>query len=222
MTIRQVLGRGLMTAGMFLVYQLVTAVVLVPSLIGRPSTLLNAALFTAAFGGLIWFLAIVYTQWLAAEKSAHFGLRGMDFGKAKLLFLAVLAMVVIQAASVAMITLHWTPEAENQTELINFFNQAPLPMVLITVVGGPPVEEFVFRGLLMHSFPHQDQRAWRWLSGSVSALLFGLAHTGFDDPLNLAVYVALGAVFTAVYARTGDLRYSIGLHFLNNFAALFL
>nr|WP_246287294.1 CPBP family intramembrane glutamic endopeptidase [Lacticaseibacillus absianus] len=95
-------------------------------------------------------------------------------------------------------------------------------MVLITVVGAPPVEELTFRGLLMHSFPHQDQPRWRWLSGAIGALLFGLAHTGFTDPLNLLIYTGLGAVFTAVYAVTGDLRYSIGLHFLNNLAALFL
>ncbi|WP_225048054.1 CPBP family intramembrane glutamic endopeptidase [Lacticaseibacillus kribbianus] len=216
------IGRLFIVAGLFILYQLVSAFVLAPNLI-RPQTVTASALwFTVLYGGLLLALWRVYQFFLRDDKPQLYGLRRFDAPVARFMALMVAALVLVQVASSLLISWQVTPEAQNQADLIEMMQQAPLPMVLITVVGAPPVEELLFRGLLMHSFPHQDRVGWRVASGVTSSVLFGLAHTGFTDPLNLVIYVAMGGVFAATYAYTRDLRYDIGLHFLNNFAALFL
>ena len=136
--------------------------------------------------------------------------------------LMVLALVVIQLLNSVAISLHWTAESANQDALMQLLQQAPLAMVLVAVVGAPPVEELIFRGLLMHSLPHLERRGWLIAAGTVSAVVFGLLHAGPNEPYNMCSYIAMGAVFAATYGYTKDIRYSIALHFLNNFAALFL
>ncbi|WP_461225653.1 CPBP family glutamic-type intramembrane protease [Lacticaseibacillus suihuaensis] len=220
--IGRTVGRLLIVGGLFILYQLVAAFVLAPSLIRPQTALANAVWFTVLFGGLLLAVWQVYQRFLKTESPQVYGLRRLDWPVARYMALMVAALVLIQVASSLLVSWQVTPEAENQTDLIKMMQQSPLPMVLITVVGAPPAEELLFRGLLMHCLPHQDRVGWRVASSALSALLFGLAHTGFDDPLNLAIYVAMGGVFAATYAYTRDLRYDIGLHFLNNFVALFL
>ena len=85
--------------------------------------------------------------------------------------------------------------------------------LLLAVIMVPITEELIFRRMVMNRlFKYGDKTAI-----IVSALLFALFHG------NLAQFFyafGLGIIFGYVYARTGKLRYSIGLHMFINFLGL--
>ncbi|MFD1484386.1 CPBP family intramembrane glutamic endopeptidase [Lacticaseibacillus baoqingensis] len=224
MTIGKFLGRIAAVVALFALYSVAQAISVVPTIVtnGKAGALIVAGVFTIAFGGLLYLLAAVYQYFLRFEKPAVYGPRHLDKKVARFMVGMVLALAATQLLNGIGLQLHWTQEASNQEALTALLKQAPLAMVLVAVVGAPPVEELLFRGLLMHCFPHQDQRGWLWFSGSVSALVFGLLHAGPSEPFAWALYTAMGAIFAATYAYTKDIRYSMTLHFLNNFIALFL
>lgn len=224
MHIGKILARLATVVGMFFLYSLAQAVVLLPAMAtkGKESWLLDAGLFIIAFGTLIYFCYSVYQYFLRSETPKLY--RNAPLNRRNLRFLALMvgALVLVQLANYLLVSFGVTPEADNQVELMKLMKSATLPMVLLTVLGAPPVEEFIFRGLLMHAFPHQDQRRWQWLAGTVSVVCFATAHTLPTDFLNWLLYAGMGAVFTATYAYTKDIRYDIGLHFLNNLVATFI
>jgi membrane protease YdiL (CAAX protease family) len=85
--------------------------------------------------------------------------------------------------------------------------------LLLAVIMVPITEELIFRRMVMNRLlKYGDKTAI-----IVSALLFALFHG------NLAQFFyafGLGIIFGYVYARTGKLRYSIGLHMFINFLGL--
>lgn len=228
MTTGKIIGRFVVrigiTAGMFILYSIAQVIIMLPGLArkGSESAVLDALVFLIVFGLLIWLAYWLYSRFLKREHNSGYGLQKWDRRSGRFFAWMMLALILIQVAYGVLTSIHVLPPSQNQSELMDLMHQSPLPMVLMSVIGAPPVEELIFRGLLMHAFPHQDTVKWRWISGTVSALVFGFAHTGFSDPLNLILYTAMGATFAAVYAYTKDIRYSIGLHFLNNFVSVFL
>ncbi|MCI1986265.1 MAG: CPBP family intramembrane metalloprotease [Lactobacillus sp.] len=224
MTIGKFLGRFAAVVALFGLYTLAEGISIAPTIVthGQAGPVVVAVVFAVAFGGLVYLLASVYRYFLRFERPQPYGPRRLDKQVVRFMVGMVIALAVTQTLNALGLLLHWTQEASNQEYLAKLLQQAPLAMVLVAVVGAPAVEELLFRGLLMHSFPHQDQPRWVWLSGSVSAVVFGLAHASLSEPFALLVYTAMGAVFAATYAYTKDIRYSIALHFLNNFVALFL
>lgn len=219
----KLLGRALLTMLAFVAYSFAQSLALVPTLMtkGQASAVEVAGVFVVVFGALLWGLWRLYQRFLAKEpQGKQWGLKRLDRQTLGFTVLMTVLLMLIQIGGGYLQLRHITAEPANQSALLQLMQQAPLAMVLIACVGGPAAEELIFRGLLMHCFPHQDQTRWRALSGLVSAVIFGLAHSGFSDPLNWLIYAGLGAVFAATYAHTKDLRYSLVLHFLNNLAAL--
>lgn len=85
-------------------------------------------------------------------------------------------------------------------------------LVLVAVVV-PVGEELFFRGFV---FGVLRERTGLWLAALVSGLLFGGAHA-LGSPVEFLVPLAfLGVAFCLLYAQTGSLLPSIGLHALNN------
>lgn len=209
---------------MFIAYSYAELMVLLPTVRshGRASTLTVAGLFIIVFGILLLLLWRLYQWFLSKEEAAHWHRRVLDWKMVGFTAAMVVLMYAVQIGGGMLQASGAAAQPQNQSNLLNLMQQAPLAMSLIACVGGPAVEELLFRGLLMHSFPHQERVGWRIVAGILSSMLFGLAHTSFSDPLNWAIYSALGAVFALTYSYTGDLRYSIFLHFLNNFVALML
>lgn len=209
---------------LFLAYSYAEYMVLVPTLRshGRAGTLVVAGLFTVVFGILLLLLWRTYQWFLSKEDAAHWHRKPLDLKMVGFEAVMVLLMYGVQIVGGLLQSHGATGEPANQSSLMAIMEQAPLAMTLIACVGGPAVEELLFRGLLMHSFPHQEKISWRVVAVVLSSMVFGLAHTSFTDPLNWAIYSALGGVFALTYAYTGDIRYSMFLHFLNNLAALML
>lgn len=219
----KMLWRVLGIVGMFMLYAIAQAIVLTPSMLHlNVSTTGQAILFAVAFGGLIWLLWLVYQNYLMSEPGGN-AFHSVPFTRERrrLFFWLFIAMMGIQVIGATLIAMNATKQAVNQTELEALMRQAPLPMVLVAVVGGPPVEELMFRGILMHVLPPTTKH-WGWIMGTVSAVSFGFMHANFSEPLNFLIYTGLGAVFAVAYVKTKDIRYSLGLHFLNNFLAIFL
>lgn len=209
---------------LFIGYSYAEYMVLVPTIRshGRAGTLEIAGLFTVVFGVLLIVLWRAYQWFLSKEQASHWHRKPLDLKMVGFMALMVILMYAVQLVGGLLQMRGATSEPANQSSLLALMQQAPLAMTLIACVGGPAVEELLFRGLLMHSFPHQERIGWRIAAGILSSMIFGLAHTSFTDPLNWVLYSALGAVFAFTYAYTGDIRYSMFLHFLNNLAALML
>lgn len=221
MNIWKIIRRCAGVVVLFGLYMIAEMIVMIPTIAlkGKDSTVIVALVFAIVFGSLIYLLATTYRYYLKREADG-FGPHAPTRETWKFMGKMVLALVVIQVVSSIAISLHWTAESQNQDALMQVMQQAPLAMVLIAVVGAPPVEELLFRGLLMHSFGSLKDKRRLWAVSIISSVVFGLMHAGPSEPLNMLSYIAMGAVFVATYAKTKDIRYSIALHFLNNFVAL--
>lgn len=206
---------------LFGLYMIAEMIVMIPTIAtkGKASTVLVALVFAIVFGSLIYLLATTYQYYLKRDREG-FGPHAPTRETWQFMGKMVLTLALIQVFSGIAISLHWTAESQNQDALMQVLQQAPLTMVLIAVVGAPPVEELLFRGLLMHSFGSLKDQRRLWAVSIISSVVFGLMHAGPSEPLNMLVYIAMGAVFTMTYVKTKDIRYSIALHFLNNFIAL--
>ncbi len=96
-----------------------------------------------------------------------------------------------------------------------------LPLLLLQTSS----EELVFRGYVLQELATRFKNRWIWLS--VSTAVFGLLHFDpdrFGPNAWLVVGAAslLGFVATDLTIRTGNLGAAIGLHFANNFFAMFV
>lgn len=122
-----------------------------------------------------------------------------------------------------------TQNQENLNQLANVNTDFLIYMFILTVLFAPIVEEVLFRYLAIGT--KLQPKRWFYLRAVYSASLFtGLHVTGeFSDflsamdwksfsilALSFIRYLIPAVVFTFVYVKTGKLRYSIGIHILNN------
>jgi len=92
-----------------------------------------------------------------------------------------------------------------------------LPILyLALVVAGPAFEELLFRGFLLSGL---RPTLGRWGSALGSALLFTLAHLGYDA-LDLSSILVLGLLFAAIRLTTGSTLLTISLHGITNLVLL--
>lgn len=83
-------------------------------------------------------------------------------------------------------------------------------LFIVTVLCAPPIEEYVFRKLLVERVARYGQVAAVLFSG----LMFGLFHGN----LNQFVYAfTLGVFLAFLYVKTGKLKITIGIHMIVNF-----
>ncbi|KRM71320.1 hypothetical protein FC34_GL001800 [Lacticaseibacillus brantae DSM 23927] len=211
-----------MTLLMFGVYSLFAqTLVFLPGMVAAKNTdttVPTAIVFIIVFGGLIYLLYSIAANW--RRHDGELSPTNLTTNRVRLFLLMIVALIAIQFIGGLMTSTGITQEATNQKALLELSKQFPVALALIAVVGAPPVEEFIFRALLMNSFP-DTSRTWRIVRVAVSAIVFGLVHAP-TEPLNFLIYAGMGLVFAYTFERTGDIRYSIGLHFLNNFFALFI
>lgn len=85
-----------------------------------------------------------------------------------------------------------------------------LLLALMTAVGAPMVEEWLFRGVLFRGLAGSSPSRRRfWVAAVTSAVLFGLAH---GEWIQLPGLVLLGLVLAVVVTRTGRLVPSMMTH----------
>lgn len=81
---------------------------------------------------------------------------------------------------------------------------------IYTVLLAPVFEEILFRKLICDRVIQYGQRTAILISG----LMFGLFHMNFNQFFYAAF---LGGFFAFIYVKTGNLKYTIGLHMVINF-----
>lgn len=87
---------------------------------------------------------------------------------------------------------------------------SPFINILYMVICAPVMEEFIFRKLIVDRTVRYGQGVAVLLSG----LMFGLFHGN----LNQFVYAfAIGMFFAFLYVKTGQIKYTIGIHMIVNF-----
>lgn len=214
--------RLLITFGMFMLYGLADALAMVPvektkgtnlALLGGVHSIGLSISFYALVIWLAWWL---YHNWLRKDQLSMYGHSRFNWWKVLVIYLGIVGIFAEQFFSVLIRVFVALNKASNQVIVEDLLGAFPVVMTLTAVIGAPILEEYIFRGLLMASFPHQDRWAWVLLSGVASSALFGLAHTGFAEPLAWVSYSLMGAVYVGAYAATKDLRYPILLHVINN------
>lgn len=95
-------------------------------------------------------------------------------------------------------------ESENTNEILGLVMQQPLVMLAVAI-GGPIMEELVFRRAILGAVTRKTNV---WLGVLVSSLLFALIH----QDGHLLLYGSLGTFFSLQYVITGSIWTSIITH----------
>lgn len=106
----------------------------------------------------------------------------------------------------------------NQATLNNASANESLVAIYIqlfqTILIGPLLEEFIFRGLLIKK---EGSKSIIFLTILISSLLFSSAHMAYGyETFPFIYYSLIGIVYSLVYYLTGKLQYSIFLHITIN------
>jgi membrane protease YdiL (CAAX protease family) len=129
---------------------------------------------------------------------------------------AWLAFYLFTAAFVGILGL--SPEEDDLPEQLGVDDSvvALVAVAILVAVIAPIAEEFFFRGFIFGAL-----RNWRgtWPAAILTGLIFGGIHAGSSDPAYLAPLAFFGAALCWLYAKTGSLYPSIGLHCANNSVA---
>jgi hypothetical protein len=114
-------------------------------------------------------------------------------------------------ASMILITIIPNTMAETSNLIGGLIRSIPLPLALIIVAVSPAIcEEFLHRGLLLHTFKNVNNK---WISISVLGLIFGLFHLNLPQLVPTAL---LGAVMAYIMIETKNMWLPILFHFINN------
>jgi membrane protease YdiL (CAAX protease family) len=106
---------------------------------------------------------------------------------------------------------------EEMTTQVDF-----LPMLLVTVLMAPFVEEYIFRHLMIGKLSRYVNV---WVCVGISMVLFAMIHfisTGFQfNPVEVVPYLTLAAAICVTYVLTGkSLAYVVILHVFNNLVSI--
>lgn len=110
-------------------------------------------------------------------------------------------------------------ESQNTNEIMNMIESMPL-MILIVVLLGPIIEEYVFRRAIFAEvytlFPMKN--VWYkvlafLVAGLVSGLIFAVAHFDFT---HIIIYLAMSYAFSFLYVMTGRLLVPVVIHIIMN------
>lgn len=145
----------------------------------------------------------------------------------KVLLLPALWFTTILVNAVLLSLIGDAQTSANQAALEEMTTQAPpVLMILMTVVGAPLVEEYLFRHLLVGKLSRHINV---WICGAISVVTFPLLHfipalLGASDDLTLVSvvpYVTMGILITVGYIVAGrNLFYAWLIHAFNNFVSL--
>lgn len=110
-------------------------------------------------------------------------------------------------------------ESQNTNEIIEMIESMPL-MILVVVILGPIIEEYVFRRAIFAEvytlFPMKNPgyKVLAFLvAGLVSGLIFAVAHFDFT---HIIIYLAMSYAFSFLYVITGRLLVPVIIHIIMN------
>ncbi len=170
-------------------------------------------------------LSLIIPAWLYSRLTASEGIAlnrsaftGELFFIICLFFLSAIPFVALSAYLNNMIPLaDWMKISEQQmSEMIEkmlvFHNTGDLILALIVIAVIPAIaEEWVFRGIIQNLFIEWTKN--NWIGLLIASLIFSAIHFQFQGFLPRFL---LGFILGLIYLKTGNLWYSILLHFFNN------
>ncbi|MFD1125579.1 CPBP family intramembrane glutamic endopeptidase [Lentilactobacillus raoultii] len=175
-----------------------------------------ALVVTAAALSLI---AWRYGKQLQASNPRRFGKTGLTRKRVAEFIVVFLLMLAFQMLWSYLIAKHILMTPDNQKAVEADQLRLPVWNAIFSVVLAPIFEELIFRGIFMNYFFNKDNRLNNLLAIIASGLLFGFAHE-LQFNVNWLMYSGLGCFLSFTYMHFRDIRYSIGLHFLNNFISM--
>ena len=120
-------------------------------------------------------------------------------------FVGIFAAIFLQNIAIQIEQIFGVvPGSENTENIVRIVLQHPL-FAIAAMIGGPIMEEFVFRRALVGFF---DSFSKAWIGVIVSSLLFALIH----QDGHLLLYFSLGCFFCLLYMHTGKIWTSILTH----------
>lgn len=132
-------------------------------------------------------------------------------------FLAYMSQIV---ASLINIYVLGNPiESQNTTDIVDMIFNSPW-MILVVVVFGPIIEEYVFRRAIfgeIYEIIPTDSKGMKIVAflaaGLISGLIFAVAHADFT---HILVYLSMSYVFSFLYVISGRLLVPILVHVIMN------
>lgn len=118
------------------------------------------------------------------------------------IFLAIFVQNI--ASQIEVSVLGEASSSQNTNTILSFIKSNYL-FILAVSVGGPILEEFVFRRALIGLL---EMKTPLWFAVIVSSLVFAIIH----DDGHILLYTALGLVFSMLYIKTGRIWTSIISH----------
>lgn len=97
----------------------------------------------------------------------------------------------------------------SESGLTEMFSNNFLTMAIVSAVVAPVVEELVFRKLVIDKLHVYGDK----MAVIMSGFLFGLAHGNLEQ---FFYTFLIGVLLAYVYINTGEIKYTIGLHFILN------
>lgn len=203
------------TLGYFLVYPMILFVIL--SVFGIDSWLYDGKADTI-YSIIMLVVSIYFTKGLLLRSINELA---DNPGKVFKTIITTLPMMLLGSIVLNYLITTFTgqAEAQNQTEIIGLFEQAPYLIIIQALLYAPIVEEIMFRGLVFGGLSKRSMA----FAVIVSSSLFGLAHVynsilsgNFADLWFFPTYALLGYFLNRAYIKSGSIVSSMALHFLNN------
>jgi len=203
------------TLGYFLVYPMILFVIL--SVFGIDSWLYDGKADTI-YSIIMLVVSIYFTKGLLLRSINELA---DNPGKVFKTIITTLPMMLLGSIVLNYLITTFTgqAEAQNQTEIIGLFEQAPYLIIIQALLYAPIVEEIMFRGLVFGGLSKRSMV----FAVIVSSSLFGLAHVynsilsgNFADLWFFPTYALLGYFLNRAYIKSGSIVSSMALHFLNN------
>ncbi|HWF56356.1 MAG TPA: type II CAAX endopeptidase family protein [Solirubrobacteraceae bacterium] len=171
-------------------------------------------------------LAALYFCWLGGRpRAADFGYRTVSWRRGVSAFaLAGAGYFVVTYLYGVVFNLHGSDKLPSELG-VNHHTAALIGAIVFVCVAAPMAEEFFFRGFFFGTLSKMKvtiagREAGPYIAALITAILFGLAHTGSASPQYLVPLGFLGFVLCMVRWRTGSLYPCMALHSCNNCLAL--
>lgn len=178
----------------------------------------NREAFSVAWSVMSFTVALIISMILLRdEMKDFFQSRDKKIGAIILWsFLGFILVLITQYVSIIIETfvLGIPPGSENTMDLMNIARQAPIFIVIISVLG-PILEELVFRKAIFGSL---YKRMNFFFAALLSGVIFAAVHMDFE---HLLTYTAIGMVFAFLYVETKRIIVPIIAHMsINTFAVI--
>lgn len=175
---------------------------------------------SALWATIVFYLGgAFFVSWLyrTSQSKLDFEMQPKDW-KTSILWgiLGIFLAIILQNIAIHLETALFGESGNSQnTANILSFIQSNLLFVLAVSVGGPILEEFVFRRALIGIL---QEKTPLWFATIVSSLLFAVMH----DDGHILLYTSLGIFFSLLYIKTGRIWTSIISHVGMNSLVVFI